>query len=222
MRTEVRTDRTSALNRLVSCCDAFREGQTPKPDRLNSRVELVANVLTISTCLLVASLVVVRLYRPSPPAPQELLNAGKTLKSTEEVRFETARLTVLVGLQSSCKFCGESMPALRQLEKYVSARTDRSVSVVALGTEPVGGLTQYLEFNQLKAFRPVSVRLDSSLAPVALRTPTIALVNELGEVLAARAGVVSVERMEEVISLIEETLREREVGKKTTGSGGGQ
>ena len=188
----------------------------------NNRLDRWANFVTISTCLIVCAVVLIRYFGQSTVQPTELLPAGKLLKSADGVRFDEARLTVLVGLKSNCKYCGESMPALRRLEAYVNSRNDSAISMVAVGTESLEGLTKYLEFNQLRSYRPVSVDLNSILAPVALRTPTVALVDETGLVLAARAGVLTQERAGELISRMEASLEGREPRVPSPGFGGGQ
>ena len=188
----------------------------------NNRLEFVANILTIGTCLIVCALVVGRMYRQATARLPDVFPTHSVLKSTDEIRFGEGAVTVLIGLQSTCRYCAESMPAFRQLDAYVRSRKDKAVVIKAIGAEPVDTLGQYLETNGLAIYTPVSVDRRSALAPVAIRTPSVVLVDHTGAVLASWQGLLTMDRLEEVIDRIKGVLREQSTSSRSTLVPGGE
>lgn len=187
----------------------------------STRLDALANVLTIGTCLIVCALVISKVYRQATAAVPDVFPRDTVLGSTDDVRFDAAPLTILVGLQTDCRYCADSMPGFREIESYVTSRKDGLVSIVAVGAESRDKLAQYLQTNRLTVYRPVSITRGSVLAPVAMRTPALVLVNRLGAVLASWPGVLTPERTADVIAHIESALPGRP-SRTVPDSGGGR
>lgn len=169
--------------------------------RLRARLDLVATVLTIATCLLVCTLLVLRVTGTTRGVGTAVaaLSVGSVLKLPVGVAGTPSDLTVLVSLSSQCRFCTESMPAFRLLNEFVRSQGSGPVRILALSTESLEVLTPYLHGNGLTAFQPTIVRSDSEIVRVIARTPTLVLVNRAGRILAAQSGQMTTAQMKEFI-----------------------
>jgi len=171
----------------------------------SKRLDSIANVVVIGTCLLVCSLLVMRAaqarneQRVGLSALAPVFPVGFKPAQPAGIEYAASDFTVLVGLSSRCKYCAESMPMLRTLAHEAGAQKKMRVRLVALALEPLTSLTSYLQRNGLAEFLPNEIRVGSDLAPVAQRTPSIVLVDRSGSVVATWPGLVTEERLNDVL-----------------------
>jgi hypothetical protein len=163
-------------------------------------IERAATILTIVACVAVLSNLAYVRYSAAATSPAPgLINVGDRIQPADGIPFAAPK-TVLVGLSSTCKFCSESMDAFRRLNEFVRDKQGSPVRILGIGLEAEGVLQTYINSNGLSEFATVAVARESSLAPVASRTPTLLIVDGSGKVVAAWAGLMRVNDMEAVIS----------------------
>lgn len=170
--------------------------------RLSSSLELVATILTIVTCVWVCGLLALDLAERKDRragTSGAVIPIGSILTPTPGVSYNESQWTVLVGLSSRCRFCGESMPALRKLNEFIASSDATRVRALALSLESSDVLSRYLKENNLTTFRTVSVARQSEVARIAARTPTLVLADRTGKVLAAWSGRMTADQMELVL-----------------------
>jgi hypothetical protein len=169
--------------------------------RLRASLDLSATVLSVVTCLAVCWLLAVDISQRrarSAGVSSDVLEIGSVV-SDPNLSFGSTELTLLVGLSSSCRFCTESMPALRLLSDYAERRGGEHMRVLAVGYEPAPVLARYLEENGLTTFRSMGIDREAAIAPVAKRTPSLVAVDRGGKVLASWSGRMTTAQMDQVL-----------------------
>src|SRR3990170_2033038 len=96
-----------------------------------SRLERVANVAVILTCLTVTGHILHRYMSPSGPAPT--YRAGEHIPEATGLGVKANRQTLLLVTASTCHFCTESMPFYR---KVAEAARGAGTALVAATPEP--------------------------------------------------------------------------------------
>ncbi len=124
------------------------------------------------------------LSSPSPPEPVKAYQAGEKLGNVP-LGDRPSATTMLLVLNSRCRFCTESTPFYRRL---VQARDDQELAmgIVAIGTESKDVLTEYLSVNRVSVDSIISIK-PGMLKPVG--NPTLILVDAAGRVLDSWAGM---------------------------------
>lgn len=172
-----------------------------------SRFDFATNVIVVVTCLLICALAAHRwiergdAQRVGISAMPPVYPPGFQLSESSGIEF--GRPTVLVGLSSQCGFCAQSIPQLRRLNKEWSRLSRGHGHLVAVGAEASSVLATYLKDNGLSAFEVHSVTRTSELAAVATRTPSVVLLDSTGAVLASWPGLITADRMAEVLQRVE-------------------
>ncbi len=176
----------------VSFRRSFQENMSVQQSRWRSTLDIVTTVVTLATCIFVVALIAQQRFgRPAPASPK--LAAGAVLEPTAEIGFGSSDVTILVGISSTCRFCDESMPAFRQLNKYVQSRS--SMRVLAVALEPIETLRTYLARSGLTAFQPFTIDRGAPVSVVAAVTPQVVAVNRDGTVLEAWAGKITEDQL---------------------------
>jgi hypothetical protein len=132
----------------------------------------------------------------------DLFPVGTILEPHDDLVWSDRDVTVLLGLSTTCRYCDQSMPALRRLNSQIERRDGR-VSGIAVSAEAADVLADYLRRNGLSAFSPRTVRRDSALGRTAALTPSIVLLDRRGVVLRTWPGLVTGERLEEVLAYLD-------------------
>lgn len=169
-----------------------------------------ANLAIILTCLVVCAVLVIRTTREKEfervglTALAPVFPSGCTIAAPDDVIYSAREFTVLVGLSSTCRYCQESMPFLRELDAEAWQRLGPRVRIVALGAEPVETLRTYLDNSGLSHFEARSVASDTPLSAVARRTPSIVVVDRHGSVVDTWPGLLTDQRLNEVLDHLKE------------------
>ena len=176
-------------------------------------LDRAANVAAIATCVLVCSLAISRWFqqkeeqRTALSALPPVYPAGFVLQPMQNVDYAGSDVTVLLGLNSKCTFCTQSMPILREVSRRVALLGSQKARLVSIGTEPIAVIQSYLDAHGLSTTQTLSVTPSSALAAVATRTPSLVLVNRAGTVLESWPGLVTAERAEQLLKRVEEETR---------------
>ena len=170
-------------------------------------LDTVANVAAIVLCLVVCGLLAVqtvdkrRQARLVLSALPPVLPLGTVLQSSDDIDYGSRELTVLVGLSPSCKYCTESMPAFRDLERRLRGSRGQ-IGLVAVGLRSADTISEYLAANGVTGFRSISVTRQSHLAPLVSRTPSVVIIDRKGMVRATWPGLITTERLADIIGEI--------------------
>ncbi len=167
-------------------------------------LEVVTNVVVIGTCLILCTIVAMRaLDAPSEPS-LAAAPVGSTLTPSADVSFGGSEFTVLLGFSTTCRFCRDSLPALKRLHEQLNLAPNGRLRVMALTVEPVHLLSDYLNQNELPKFQSFTVRSQSELVPIIRQTPTVVLVDRTGRVVGSWVGLITEERVNEILVRVAE------------------
>ena len=169
--------------------------------RVKRFAESASTALTIVSCLLVCTFVFSEMRdKRQRAAAAPRLEPGTVLSPPGNTRYSDFEMTLLVGLSSKCRYCEESLPALRRVDGYIDSTDGYRLQTVALGLEPPEVLSQYVESSGLQGFQSVTLDRNSELAVLVSRTPSFALVDRRGVVLTYWTGRTSIEVMDKIVS----------------------
>jgi peroxiredoxin len=183
-------------------------------------LDRLSNLVFIFTCLILVGLASYR-TAGSPrageaPRPADArvdpLPKGVKVPDLAEVSFGTSAVTVALVVQSSCRFCGDSMPFYRRLAKLRSAG---NVQIVAVSLEPVDALREYVKKNE------VDVDHVGHLTGLELQTtgtPTLVVIGRDGTVRGSWLGRLSASQESDVLKMISHTGR-ASASARATGEG---
>ncbi len=164
-------------------------------NKLNQKIELVANVLIIIVAVLLIG-VVVKKYVYSPAAPAQAArvepNVGAKV-DLPDVDWSKQPKTLILALQKGCHFCSESAPFYKRLNESLRDKNVQMVAVLPGAREESAaylgemGMTN-IEVRQL----PLNALRVSG-------TPTLILTNDKGEVVQFWVGKLPPEKEAEVL-----------------------
>jgi len=157
----------------------------------NKRINLALNLM-IALVLVCIGVVVIKHYWPRPPRDYGVAAGSKV--SLPDIDWEKNGQTLLLVMDTECKYCTASAPFYQQLVRE-SAR-NRRVQLIATFPQEISKSKQYL--NNLNV--PIEEVRQSSLNALGVKgTPTLILVNNKAEVLRSWPGQLSPEAEKEVL-----------------------
>lgn len=166
-------------------------------NKVNQKVELVANVLIVVVALLLIGIIVQRYFFSSPTAvnqPQrQEPTVGKKI-NLENVDFSAQPKTVVIALQTTCGYCNESAPFYKRLLKESEGK---NIKFVAVFPTPEAESRKHLETLGITGFE---VKQAPITALEASGTPTLILTNDKGEITNFWVGKLPVDKESEVIN----------------------
>jgi hypothetical protein len=157
------------------------------PVKSRSKLDVVANVAIIVTCL-VASVVLVRreFFPPRPEAPPGSVAAGEQLDVLRTALPAGADKALVIAVAPNCHFCNDSMAFYKQLvEQRDSAKSP--VKVVAAVSSPDARADEQSKMSASGVKPDAVVQVDFRQLKV-LGTPTVLLVDGKGKVLSVWMG----------------------------------
>lgn len=136
-------------------------------------LDTIVNVAILVTCVATVTVIVER-YRTgsaaaSPSTPDSMI--GKSAPTLEGVDYRRQPSTVLLFVNSSCRFCTQSMPLYQTLAK--DKKNKPGLKLVAVSAESVDVTRAYLNAHD------VSVD-DIVVHASSIPTPTLLLVDQAG------------------------------------------
>ena len=162
----------------------------------HSKLEKYANVSIIVAAVLFVSMWGLHFLRtpqsqPSGPGLPEYL-AGELLPTMEGVELRANRQSVLLFMNSQCRFCTESMPFYRSLAESQS----RDYDVLAISREPLDSLRGYLTLHALRPDQTISVAENTELRLT--KTPTLIVTDHTRVVRGVWLGQLTPEQEQQV------------------------
>lgn len=133
------------------------------------------------------------------PQPQQTgLKVGQNISQNINIDYKSSPRTLMIILDTNCKFCAASVPFYKQLLKEQSKRAE-FVNIVGLFPDPSEQVNKFLEENQL----PMKTVSNISLSEVGMKyTPSLVLIDNSGKVLNTWVGQLPPEGEKNVIETI--------------------
>ena len=139
-------------------------------------VDVLVNLVIVTTCAAVLGTIVEQRFRAAAASrTNQPFKIGAKADALPGVRYDSTPATLVLYLNSGCRFCGESLPFYRDLADWTKTDGVRGhLSLVAVSPEPEPQFQKYLDENRLR----VSRVLNHPGATVP--TPTLVLVDKRG------------------------------------------
>jgi hypothetical protein len=168
------------------------------PVKSRSKLDVLANIAIILTCIIASAVLVRReFFPPRPEAPPGAVAAGESLAVLQGALPAGADKALVIAVAPNCHFCNESMAFYKQLLEQrdsakspvkvvaavatADARADEQTKMSASGVKP--DAVVQLDFRQLKV----------------PGTPTVLLVDNHGKVLSVWMGKLDARGEREVL-----------------------
>ncbi len=167
---------------------------------LRHTLEVVTNIAVLGLCITLAVVLVRGRHTPQQVqgSTESHLAKGDVFPAIETVNYEKAEHTLVLALNTQCKFCRESLPFYRRLLS-TQGHSDRSNQITVIFPNADSDVRKFIEQAQL----PVHAVAGQDFAKFQiLGTPTLVLVGRDGKVRALWAGQLSAAGEKEVISAI--------------------
>jgi hypothetical protein len=158
-------------------------------------------VCLIGVCVLAGGLLIEQRFFSSPEAetaPPVRDVVGREVK-LPGADWQSASISVVLQLSSTCDFCNESMPFYKHL---IAARQTQAarVPVIVVSRDAVAVMRKHLEDEQVTVDKVLHSRLDS----FGTVTPTVYVVDSKGMVRRVFVGKLDSARENELLSIMEQ------------------
>jgi hypothetical protein len=163
-----------------------------------TKLETATHVFLIAVCCLAGGLLIEQRFFSPPedgPVPaRDLVDRQVNLPGAD---WQSAPVSVLLQISSTCHFCNESMPFYRQL---MAARQAGSVKVpvIVASADAVGVMRKHLEDQQVVVDKVLHSRLEA----FPMVTPTVYIVDSRGVVKRAFIGKLDSAGEKQLLSIV--------------------
>jgi thioredoxin-related protein len=166
--------------------------------KIYQKVELTANILIILVALLLGAVMVQKYFFASPEVaanqpPRVEPKIGAKMEAPD-VNWSEQPKTLILALQSNCRFCNDSAPFYKRVIETVRNKNVKLVAVFPTGIEK--SITHLKELG----LDAMEVKQSSLGSLQVSGTPTLILTNEKGEITDYWVGRLSPEKETEVIN----------------------
>lgn len=156
----------------------------------------LADAVLILTCLVVGAIAITRQFGvPAPRATAPGYEVGEVVGDFG-IDFDGRAATIVLYLQTDCRYCAESMPFYRRLIEGFGGKSDANVVVV--GYEEEATLRRYADENGLAAAQVRSIALGSAKF---IGSPTVLVVRSDGSVAKEWRGLLPGSSEAEIVKL---------------------
>jgi hypothetical protein len=169
-----------------------------------SKMDTVTNAAMLVMCAIVAGTALrswrqeAPVVRPAAVGPVTPYEAGARIAGIESVGLGDSRTLVLV-LNTKCKFCAASLPFYQQLASLPQMNGHRT-RLVVLATDDQLAMTGYLKAHQIRV--DGVFLLAQFKMPEVQATPSVIIVDAKGAVVASWTGLLTTAEQERVRELI--------------------
>lgn len=166
---------------------------------MGKKLEVLANIVIVTSGILLCVVLVARVRNGdshSLRVPSDL--TGRSLAGVNGLGVEQSARSVLLYLNSGCRYCTESIPFYVRLSQLPSVKIAR-FRVVVLTDEPTDVIASYLGHYGIKASAIVKARDAGVRLP---GTPSVLVVDRNGHVLGSWFGWLAQEQQAEVLSAL--------------------
>jgi hypothetical protein len=162
-----------------------------------TKLETATHVFLIALCCLAGGLLIEQRFFSEPdsgPAPNLV---GREVK-LPGADWQSAPVSVLLQISSTCHFCNDSMPFYRQLMAARQAAAAK-VPVIVASADAVAVMQQHLADQQVSVDKVLHSRLDG----FGTITPTVYIVDSKGMVRRVFVGELDSSGQKELLSIVE-------------------
>ena len=164
-----------------------------------TKLETATHIFLIAICCLAGGLLIEQRFFSDPDSggPGVTSLVGREVK-LPGANWQSAPVSVLLQISSTCHYCNESMPFYRQL---MAARQSSAakVPVIVASADAVAVMQQHLVEQQLS----VDKVLHSRLAGFGTVTPTVYIVDSKGMVQRVFVGELDSSGQRELLSIVQ-------------------
>jgi hypothetical protein len=144
--------------------------------------DTIVNALIVATCCVVLAVTLQRARTVgSGSTPLAAFEAGERAEPITGVRYDGARLTIVLYVKSTCPYCTNSMPFYARLRATAEALA--GTRMIAVSSEPSDQLARYLNTYNLRVDQVIG-----GFTGRALGTPTVVVVDGGGVVRGSWVG----------------------------------
>lgn len=164
--------------------------------KISSKIEMTANILIIVVALLLGATLIQRYFFPSSGSnqPSRVQPVVGSKLELADVNWSSQPKSVVLALQTTCRFCIESAPFYKRL---IQQAKDRNIKVIAVFPTKVEESAAHLSELGLQGLEvkqsPISDLQTSG-------TPTLILTNDKGEITNFWIGKLPADKEDEVLS----------------------
>lgn len=165
--------------------------------KIKSKFDALVNVLVLVSFVSLVGFLGYRLLQPRADSYKEEFAAGKLFGRVDDLREDRFEKSVILILNTECKFCGESVGFYNRLVQ--SGFNSESRQVVSLFLQPEEIVTSYVEDNNLLT-RNIPSASFTQLRVGA--TPTVVIINNKRIIERAWFGRLDPEQEQEVMNVL--------------------
>ena len=169
------------------------------PANYMTKLEIATHGCLIGLCCLAGGLLIEQRFFSSEGQPSAPNLIGREVK-LPGADWQSAPVSVLLQISSTCEFCNESMPFYKHLLEVRQARSSR-VAVIVASRDAVEVMRRHLDAQQVTVDKVLHSRLES--LGTATLTPTIYIVDSKGFVKRVFLGELDPSGENEVLSIVE-------------------
>ena len=170
--------------------------------KVNQKVELVANILVVVVAVLVIGIFIQNyFFAPSTivKQPEQQLPAVGRKLNLENVDFSQQSKTVLLALQTGCRFCNESIPFYKRMLEKTKGQNIKFIAYFPTKVENSTNHLAELGITEMEVRQaPISALEPSG-------TPTLIITDTKGEITDFWIGKLPPEKEAEVISKLQKS-----------------
>jgi hypothetical protein len=161
------------------------------------QLDFLANVVTITTCLIVCALALSR-WVSRPEEQVDPLPIGTAVPIAAGYPFGSADRTLIFGTRLTCRYCVDSMPNFAEVVRAVSPLIrNGKIRVVVVSADPPEAVGKDLSARGLGLLE--QARVDRS-SPLVRATPTVVVAGRDGLIRASWVGLVDRARASEILA----------------------
>ena len=164
------------------------------------RIAIVADLVLMLSAITIVTIAVHRfVYVPLPNDGPPEYHVGETFGRPDVIDYRLSERTLVIFINSTCRFCTDSMPFYRRLG--LAFDHPQTVRVVAASFEDVETSRKYLASYDVNVDHVT--KIERGEAPKLLATPTVLVLDKMGIVRGSWLGLLTEERELEVNTLLE-------------------
>jgi hypothetical protein len=163
-----------------------------------TKLETATHVFLIGVCCLAGGLLIEQRFFSAPDGPGPAPNlVGREVK-LPGADWQSAPVSVVLQISSTCHFCNESMPFYRQL---IAARqaAGAKVPVIVASADAVAVMRQHLAEQQVSVDKVLHSRMEG----FGNLTPTVYIVDSKGMVKRVFVGELDPSGEKELLSIVQ-------------------
>jgi hypothetical protein len=175
------------------------------PTRI-SALTFLESVASVMMILAAGAVLYVAMSSKSSPSTQRRemppLTKGMTVAPVAGTDFSSRDDTVVLFVQSKCRFCTESMPFYSKLTQSIRAARDGRTQFVFVSYEPVQTTSDYLRQHEVVTDSLHVNQSSFERFPFVVSTPTLVIVDKTGRLVSGWRGRLDESTQNEVIKTL--------------------